>query len=215
MPSNRRRTATPLGVPALVAVALLAGSLAAGIQLGGLTRHHVASAPGLRADALPSGMAGHAAPAFRLADGRGGTIDTRALRGHPYAVTFLYTHCRDVCPAIADDLRDALAAAPAARVVAVSVDPRGDSPGAVRAFAARHRLPARFRYAVGDRASLEPVWRAYAAAPQRGDPRESSHTAAVWLVDASGRLRGLYPGVPLAPADVEHDLRSLESGAAG
>jgi cytochrome oxidase Cu insertion factor (SCO1/SenC/PrrC family) len=59
--------------------------------------------------------------------GRGGVIDTRALRGRPYAVTFLYTSCPDVCPAIANDLRDAVRGTSAA-VVAVSVDPRGDTP---------------------------------------------------------------------------------------
>jgi len=210
MPSLSRAAATPV----LVAVAVLAGSLAVGIELGGLDRTHSPVAPGLRADALPPGMAGRPAPAFRLADGRGGVIDTRALRGRPYAVTFLYTHCRDVCPAIADDLREALRSAPAARVVAVSVDPAGDTAGAVRAFARRHRLPATFRYAIGDRGSLAPVWRAYLASPQVGDPRNSSHTAAVWLVDAQGRLRGLYPGVPLKPADVAHDLRAVSRATA-
>ena len=205
MPSLSRAAATPV----LIAVAVLAASLAVGIALGGLHRARSPVAPGLRADALPPGMAGRPAPAFRLADGRGGVVDTRALRGHSYAVTFLYTHCRDVCPAIADDLRDALRSAPAARVAAVSVGPAGDTAAAVRAFAERHHLPATFRYAIGARRSLAPVWRAYLASPQVGDPRNSSHTAAVWLVDAEGRLRGLYPGVPLQPADVAHDLRAV------
>jgi protein SCO1/2 len=209
MPSSEPRTAPSLRVPALIAVALLAGSLAVGIQLGGLTKRDTSTAPGLRADALPPDMAGARAPGFRLVDGRGGVLDTRELRGRPYAVTFLYTHCRDVCPAIADDLRDALRSAPEARVVAVSVDPRGDTASSVRAFSSRHRLPTAFRYAIGSRQVLAPMWRAYRAAPQRGDPRESSHSAAVWLVDAEGRLRGLYPGVPVPSEDVASDLRAL------
>jgi protein SCO1/2 len=207
MSSARRSNLLP---PALIAVALLAGGLAAGILVAGLHKpKRAAAAPGLRADVLPGGLDGRPAPAFRLADARGGTVDTRALRGRPYALTFLYTHCPDVCPTLAADLRDAQARRPFT-VVAVSVDPRGDTRGAVRAFAARLRLGPRFRYAIGSPPALEPVWRAYFASPQLGDPRTSSHTAAVWLVDAKGRLRGMYPGgAPVSSADVAHDMRAL------
>jgi protein SCO1/2 len=200
---------------ALIVVALVAGSLAAGIRvlgLGGSGGSAAAHRPvaGLRADALPGDLAGRPAPDFRLADGRGGTVDTRALRGRPYAVTFLYTRCPDVCPTLAVDLAAAMAQAPGAAVVAVSVDPHGDRPRAVRAFAAAHRLPRAFRYGIGDRRALARVWRAYFVSAQLGDPARSSHTATVWLVDARGRLRGMYPGgAPIAPADVAHDLRAL------
>jgi protein SCO1 len=201
-------------VPALILVAVLAGSLAVGIVAFGLaggSANRRPAAPGLRADKLPDGLACRPAPAFRLADGRGGTIDTRALRGRPYAVTFLYTRCPDVCPTIAVDLSQALADAPGAAVVAVSVDPRGDTAGAVRAFARAHRLPRSFHYAVGDRAALAPVWRSYFVSAEVGDPRTSTHTAVVWLVDAHGRLRGMYPGGAIVPADIAHDLRALSA----
>ena len=214
MTSASRPEDAPARAPlALIVIALLAGSLAAGILLAGLSRSPASSAgaraPGLRAGALPGDLDGRPAPEFRLRDGRGGIVDTRALRGRPYAVTFLYAHCPDVCPALADDLRDALRGLDAA-AVAVSVDPRGDTPRAVRAFAASHRLPQAFHYAIGDRAALAPVWQAYFSAPQPGRGAASAHTAAVWLVDARGRLRALYPGgAPLDPADLAHDLRAL------
>jgi protein SCO1 len=202
---------------AAAVAALLVAALAAGILLYGLHARGGAAADrrpaaGLRADALPGGLAGSAAPRIRLTDGRGGTIDTRSLRGRPYAVTFLYTHCPDVCPTIAQDLSEAMAEAPGAAVVAVSVDPRGDTATAVRGFARVHRLPRGFHYAIGDRRALAPVWRAFFVSSQIGDPRTSTHTASVWLVDARGRLRGMYPGgAPIAPADVAHDLRALSA----
>jgi protein SCO1/2 len=213
MTAVRRPEDAPARAPlALIVIALLSGSLAAGIFFGGLARgggDAVEHAAGLRAGKLPGGLDGRPAPAFRLRDGRGGIIDTRTLRGRPYAVTFLYTRCPDVCPAIAEDLRDALRGTEAT-AVAVSVDPRGDTPRAVRAFAAQHRLPASFRYAIGDRAQLATVWSAYFAAPQSGARDISGHTAAVWLVDAHGRLRAMYPGgAPIDPADLAHDLRAL------
>ena len=94
--------------------------------------------------------------------------------------------------------------------MAVSVDPRGDTPRAVRAFARTHRLPPEFHYAIGDRAALAPVWQSYFARRGSGRADLSTHTAAVWLVDARGRLRAMYPGgAPIDPADLAHDLRAL------
>src|SRR5665648_208330 len=64
-----------------------------------------------------------------------GAIDTARLRGRPFAVTFLYASCPDVCPLIAQEIVGALgrlgADARRVAVVAVSVDPRGDTPAAV------------------------------------------------------------------------------------
>jgi protein SCO1 len=211
MTSVRRPEDAPARAPlVLIAIALISGSLVVGIMLGvGPGGRAGPRAAGLRAERLPAGLDGRAAPAFRLRDGRGGVVDTRALRGRPYAVTFLYTHCPDVCPALAEDVRDALRSTRAA-AVAVSVDPRGDTPRAVRAFAGDHRLPPEFHYAIGDRAALAPVWQAYFAAPQSGRAAVSAHTAAVWLVDARGRLRAMYAGgARIDPADLAHDLRAL------
>jgi len=166
------------------------------------------------AQALPAGLSGRAAPAIRLADARGGTFGTRSLAGKPYLVTFLYANCPDVCPLIGAQLRDTLAklGSDAARVavVAVSVDPRGDTPATVRAWLRREREPAQFRYLIGSRGALAPVWRAWYAAPQiPGDP-ESAHTAIVWLVDARGRLVANLPaGRPFDTSGLAHDVRTL------
>ena len=45
-------------------------------------------------------------------------------------------------------------------IVAVSVDPRGDTPKAVRQFLAARRLVGRADYLIGTRKELEPVWTA-------------------------------------------------------
>jgi protein SCO1 len=200
----------------VLAVASLAGC--GGTSAG--ARSAAATAPGgsrfAVAQALPPGLAGRAAPAIRLADARGGTLDTRALvrARTPYLVTFLYATCPDVCPLIGAELRDTLARlGPDARrvaVVAVSVDPRGDTPQTVRAWLAHEREPAQFHYLLGTQTQLAPVWRAWFAAPQiPGDP-QSAHTAIVWLVDARGRLAADVPaGRPFDTGALARDVRSL------
>jgi protein SCO1/2 len=218
-PARSGRVRPPLGVHVAAAVALLSAAAIAGLLIGRVRaedgRAVSASAPGLRADRLPAGIAGRRAPRIRLRDARGGWIDTRRLGGRPYAVTFLYAHCPDVCPVIAQDLRDAMASLGRDRrrvaTVAVSVDPAGDTRAVVRGFLRRGSLPANFRYAIGTRAELAPTWRAYWSTPSvEGDPESVEHSAAIWLVDARGRLRGRYPaGAGVPPGDLARDFRAL------
>jgi protein SCO1/2 len=167
-----------------------------------------------RGNRLPAGIAGRRAPALRLRNARGGTVDTRELRGAPYVVTFLYTSCPDVCPLIGQELGQALRRlgrdGGEVAVVAVSVDPRGDTPAAVRRWLERHRLPRNFHYGIGSERELKPVWKAYFVAPQAPGSEESLHTASIWLVDARGRWRTKFSGgAPAPPADIAHDLRLL------
>ena len=167
-----------------------------------------------RGNVLPAGIVGKPAPAFELRDVRGGRLSTRELRGRPYIVTFLYTDCPDVCPLIGEELRQTLELlgdeSPRVAVVAVSVDPKGDTPAAVREWLRRHREPENFHYLIGSRRELQPVWEAYYAAPQDPAREESAHTASVWLVDADGRWRTKYSGgAPFEPKDVAHDLLRL------
>lgn len=167
-----------------------------------------------RGNVLPARIVGKAAPDFDLRDARGGRLSTQELRGRPYVLTLLYTDCPDVCPLIGEELRQTLEllgdVSPRVAVVAVSVDPEGDTPAAVREWLRRHREPENFHYLIGSRRELKPVWEGYYAAPQDPAREESAHTASVWLVDADGRWRTKYSGgAPFEPKDVAHDLLRL------
>lgn len=163
---------------------------------------------------LPDGVRGSKAFAFELPNARGGTIGTPDVAGKPYVVTFLYTDCPDVCPLIGAELRRALEligpAAEETAVLAISVDPEGDTPAATRSWLERHRLPDNFHYLIGSEAQLKPVWDAYYAAPQIPGRADSAHTASIWLIDPRGRIRTKFSGgMPVPPADIAHDLRIL------
>jgi protein SCO1/2 len=167
-----------------------------------------------RAGPLPDGLDRKPAPGFRLADALGGTLDSRSLRGRPYLLTFLFTDCRDVCPLIGREIGQALQLlgprSSEVAAVAVTVDPEGDTSRAVRTWLRKQRLPANFHYLIGNRRRLEPVWRAYFAAPQPAGTEESRHTASIWVTDARGRLRAKFSGgVPVRPRDIAHDLGLL------
>jgi protein SCO1/2 len=154
------------------------------------------------------------APLFRLHDARGGILSSRQLAGRPYAITFLYTKCKDVCPLIGDELRQALAllGARAARVnvVAISVNPHTDTPAAVKRWLRQHREPTNFHYLIGSHAQLRPVWRRYFVGAQTNDTGRSVHSASIWLIDVRGRWRAHFSaGFAVNPADIAHDLRVM------
>lgn len=170
---------------------------------------------------------GEPAPAFRAAeispsrpapatsgtgfDGRPVSVPTA---GRPALVTFLFADCPDVCPTIAAVVASALddlgPAAGELDVVAVSVDPEGDTRAAVGGFLDRFRLRGRMDYITGTRAELAPLWRDWLIVAQPEGRDASIHSARVVLVDRAGRQVASYAaGVTVPVADLTADLRAL------
>lgn len=146
---------------------------------------------------------------FRLTDERGAPVTLSALRGRPAIVTFMYTTCENDCPTMAQQIRgalDDLGPEGEVPVIAVSVDPANDTPGRALRFLAEQRLAGRVRFALGDRATLQPAWRAFGVQPQE---RGLEHAAWVVLLDADGRQRVGFPASKLTSEGVEHDVRVL------
>lgn len=154
-----------------------------------------------------------APPPFALSDQHGRTIRIAALRGKVVLLTFLYTHCPDVCPLTAGNLNTMLRRVGSRRsdveVLAVSVDPVGDTPRAVRTFVREHRLLPQFHYLTGSRRTLERVWREYdVAAVRNGNDARVDHTLYTLLVDRGGTARVIFDATA-RPGAITHDVRQL------
>jgi protein SCO1/2 len=153
------------------------------------------------------------APDFSLHDSTGKLVHFSQFRGKAVLLTFIYDHCPDVCPLIVANLHNALvklgARARDVQVVAVSVDPRGDTPQTVKAFLAAHEMTGRMEYLIGSLKELTPVWRKYGIQAQGSpDSREVSHTALVYGITGSGKMLALYPA-NFKPAWIVHDAPLL------
>jgi protein SCO1/2 len=156
---------------------------------------------------------------FALRDQAGKLVRLSALAGKYRIVTFLYTSCPDVCPLIATNLNEALRRLPPAaraqvRVLAVSVDPVGDTPRAVERFVAAHRLLPQFRYLTGTRKELAPVWRSYGISVRSSGSSTPIVPHSSWelLVTPQGKGRVLYDAQVQA-AEVAADLQLLMAGS--
>lgn len=175
-----------------------------------------ASKPAPKLDGIDLGSV--SAPAFTLVDQNGATISLDQLKGHPVVVTFLYTHCPDVCPLTAEKLHAAAQAlGPAASKVSwvvISIDPVGDTPITASQFLATHHLDGEAHYLLGTEAQLQPIWDAYhiAVSPNSDDGQAQvsgiSHSIGVYILDAQGRER-IFLDAEFAPSTLASDLRVL------
>jgi protein SCO1/2 len=149
-------------------------------------------------------------PDFALTDQDGRTVRGTQLRGKPAVFAFIYSTCRDTCPAQVQTIRGALDdLGRDVPVYGVSVDPVNDTPRSAQAFLLEQKMKGRMEFLVGARAQLEPVWRAFGIAPQTKGREHSSYTV---LVDATGHQRIGFPVDKLTQRGLAHDLARLGRG---
>src|SRR5690349_14906609 len=153
-PDRRRRPRALLPIAGIAAIVIAATVAIAA------SSHGKQKLPGNARTTASASFAGaeltpiRQAPPIDLRDSLGHRVTLAQDRGKVTLVTFLYTHCPDVCPLIASNLaltENKLGAkAKDVSLVAVSVDPRRDTPGAVRQFLRQHQLTGRMEYLLGD-----------------------------------------------------------------
>ncbi len=156
-----------------------------------------------------------AAPPLALRNYLGQEVNIDSYRGKAVLVTFLYTHCPDVCPLITSNLRVAqnlMGATGMAKtqIIAVSVDPRGDTKEAIAAFLARHEMTGRMQYLVGSAKELGAVWKAWGVGSERDaeNPTFINHTGLVYGVTGSGKRLTIY-AADFKPSEIAHDVPLL------
>ena len=161
-------------------------------------------------DPLP----GVPAPDFTLVDGpTGEALTLSTLRGRVVVLTFLYTTCPDTCPLTAEIMRTARDragdAGRNAALIAVSVDPKGDTPSTTRQFVNDHQLQGSLRYLIGPQAALVKVWQDYGIAQAVSNPGVL-HSDVIYLIDKRARGRIVLHST-VSPDDLATDLNILGS----
>jgi protein SCO1/2 len=155
------------------------------------------------------------APELKLRDSLGQPVDLGEYKGKAVLVTFIYTHCPDVCPLIVSHLKTAQAELGAKandlQIVAVSTDPRGDTPKTVTAFLKAHGMTGRMQYLIGDRKELGHVWTDWniVARPAKSGRDLVEHSALIYGIAADGKVTTLYPA-NFSPSQIVHDVPLLE-----
>jgi protein SCO1/2 len=202
----------------LVAIVVAGGIALLAVGKGSSSSTSPTAIQGAGGSAFAGSLASPPAPEAPLVlhNYQGQRVDIAQYKGRAVLVTFIYTHCPDVCPLIVANLRIAQELlgprASQAQIVAVSVDPRGDTPQTVSTFLAAHRMTGRMQYLVGSARELGRVWKAWGVGSERDakNPSFVEHTGLVYGVSASGKVTTLYAG-NFKPAEIAHDVPLLAS----
>jgi protein SCO1/2 len=201
---------------ALLALVVIAGGVAL-LTVGGSSAQQGSKAQAKQADFDAQGLLSPVAPAPPLAlrNYLGQPVNIDSYKGKAVLVTFLYTNCPDICPLITSNLRVAQnlmgpGVSSKAQIIAVSVDPRGDTPKAVGAFLARHEMTGRMQYLIGSAPELARVWKAWGVGSERDDqqPQFINHSGLIYGVTGSGKRMTIY-AASFQPAEIAHDVPLL------
>lgn len=152
--------------------------------LGGLMMAEVRADPEARPRFLPPR---EQAFDFRLRDEDGTWRTLADARGDVVVLTWLYSGCRDLCPAQAADIVQAVTkvGVEGVTVYGVSVDPVGDTPRRVDDWLELRGLQdAPVHFLTGSRRELSPVWRTYGIVPINATGDEAAAAA-----EATDRIR--------------------------
>lgn len=215
----RPRSRLPLALPGW-RLALWAAALASGIGAGAaialLHHHQTAENAALlpietwAADTRP-------APAVTLTDQNGKRVTLANLRGRPVILTFIDPLCRNFCPREASVISEATKGLTADHpaIVAVSVDPWGDTRQSFHEDALHWNLASEWQWGTGSQAQLAAVWRNYeigvTVTKETIDGitlHEITHTAATYLIDPSGHIRALLL-YPFTSAEIVQAMRTM------
>ena len=137
------------------------------------------------------------APAFSLPDQNGATIDQQTLLGKVWIVDFIFTSCGNTCPRMTARRVELQKQIPDPNVMflSISVDPERDDAETRKHYGEKHSVDqSRWHFvSPADRAAAMKLATAMKIA---GNPREEDnpilHADRFILIDATGRVRGIY-----------------------
>lgn len=172
--------------------------------------------------ALGSGVLGPGdrVPDADLVDQDGHQRAFAEWRGTPVVVTFIYTRCPlpNFCPLMDRNfatlqrmLAGDAALAGRAKLVSVTFDPDHDTPAVLKAHAAHLAAdPAVWTFLTGERAVVDAFAAKFSVSVIR-DPTNAgqiTHSLSTAIIDATGRVRTIYPGSDWTPGQVLTELRA-------
>ncbi|MBI3142558.1 MAG: SCO family protein [Bacteroidetes bacterium] len=159
-------------------------------------------------------------PDFSFLDQDGQPFTHETLKGKVYVADFFFVSCPTICPVMTKHLKevyDKVGPEPNFLLVSHTIDPRHDTVEALRDYAERLGVSKdRWRFVWGHKDAVYHMGHSFYMASMQEDGSEGSggylHSGSFILVDAHGRIRGLYDGtqareVPRLVADIHKLLR--------
>jgi protein SCO1 len=162
---------------------------------------------------------GQAVGDYTLLDREGRPVRLASYRGKPLLVSFIYTGCFEVCPTTTRSLEEAVRALQGRfgtnqfNVVSIGFNQPADSPQALKAFAAQHRISQpNWDFLSPPAPIVEPLTRNFGFAYE-ATPAGFDHVLQVSLVDAKGVIVQQVYGDRLAVDALGEPMKQMLIGA--
>jgi protein SCO1/2 len=168
---------------------------------------------------------GDLVPDAALVDQAGSPTFVSSLKGHPYALTFIYTRCPipDFCPLMDRNfqgVQKAIETTPAlagARLVTVTLDPAYDTPAVLAPYAKmRGANPRIWTFLTGEPAEVAKFGEQFGLYIEHDATSSINviHNLRTAVVDPSGRVVKVHNGNAWTPSELIADLTTAASAAA-
>lgn len=153
-----------------------------------------------------------AAPDFSLSDQRGVQFHMADTKGKVVVMSFIYTHCTDLCPFISVKLKSAMNLlgkdADKAVFVAVTTDPDRDTEKVIGAYSRAAGLFDSWHFLTGTKAAVKDVWFNYGVGVDIEKPADAAAADTGNAVDAPEPTQGLST----AEADLARNIAAQFGG---
>jgi len=158
---------------------------------------------------------------FELVNIDGKIVKLSDFKGKVLAISFVYTHCPDVCHVIISrfvEIRNTLIEKGYSNfaLILISVDFEGDTPEYVKQYYKERNVPDDIYYLLGKNLeNLKKVWYEYGVYVATTTPQNSTnpivvHSVVVYLIDKEGYIRVTFGNIlSWSPKDVVHDMEIL------
>ncbi len=202
----------------LVRATLLVQDTDAWISDIAVTGH--APLPAVSSDASGGLSIGDAVPDVMFLNQAGKPVSLASLQGHPTVLTFVYTRCPfpDFCPAIDRRfvaLQREIATDPAlkpVRLLSISLDPEFDRPSVLRAHADKLGAdPAIWQFVTGDPDAITTFGQRFGLDVRRtgSAPADIEHNLRTVVIGGDGRIVSMLTGTRWEPSEVIVTLRGI------
>lgn len=156
---------------------------------------------------------GDRVPATPLVDANGRATNLDSLRGHPYALTFIYTRCADprMCPLVSSKLEQlqTRTRGTAIAMVEVSLDPAFDRPAVLQHYARQFGAdPHRWQLFTGDPRTVLDFAARFRILERSAGPQTIVHTERLAIVDSHGTIVHFFDDANWRVEEVRQALES-------
>ena len=156
-----------------------------------------------------------ALPEFSLVDQNNQPVSQTNFQMEPSISNFIFTRCRDVCPALSSRMAYIQENLPSAPLFSITVDPEYDKPSVLKEYGDRFQANHQnWRFVTGSKSQQDAITRGFQQAYERQNTDEENpkilHSQKFILVDQKGHIRGFYPDNAQGTKELISDYHSLK-----